>query len=349
MTLLNPLKRPFLSASSSFAGPFFGRNSQMQQIRRNLELLAKTDLPVLLLGESGTGKDAVAALLHQESKTSGNLVKVNCIQPFEGLASLEELGASERDGLPDILPGLASGDTLLMDGIHELDLSSQGKLLLMLKEKDGPNATRSMSESIRMISTSTMDLQELVDAGRFRLDLLYRINAVKFVLPPLRNRPEDIAGLTDYFLEKHARETHRSRPMIPPQILQMMEGYNWPGNIRQLDHLIRNFILLGTEEVIIRELSETNNASHSHWSLEQIDISRPVALKEITRQATHDLERQIILRVLQANGWNRQKTAKWLQISYRSLLYKLSDFGSGERIQQRVQPISDRGYRAANF
>lgn len=348
MTLLTPYKRPFLSPSASFASSFFGRNLHMQQIRRNLELLSQTDLPILLQGESGTGKDAVAEMLHQQSKTAGSLLKISCLSPLEIIRTLEDDGEEDPSELPTAFTALLKyGGTLLLDGIHELDLVSQGKLLLMLNQHDfgldgGP-------APYRLISTTTADLQEMTEESRFRVDLLYRINAVRLILPPLRQRPEDIQGLIDFFLEKHSRETQRSRPHLSQELLQMMEGYYWPGNIRQLDHLLRNYVMSGSEDLITRYLAEAESGLNRNWSVEQIDITRPVALKEITRQATQDLERQIILRVLQANGWNRQKTAKWLQISYRSLLYKLSDFGVNQNHHAEVHQIAERGPRAANF
>jgi two-component system response regulator AtoC len=345
MTLLNPAKRPFLSPPSTFASSFFGRTAHMQQIRRNLELLAQTDLPVLLEGESGTGKDVVAELLHLQSRNGGRLAKLSCVSEEEITAILDGLLESS-DPATDLAMLIQEGGTLLLDGIHELDISSQSKLLIVLNQYDAGTLP---GRFVRVISTSAVDLQGLIDAGRFRIDLLYRINAVKLVLPPLRERSEDISGLIDFFLEKHSREALRSRPLISQDVMQMMEGYYWPGNIRQMDNLLRNFVMMGSEEVITRELMDSRNGLTRNWALDQVDVSHPVALKEITRQVTQDLERQIILKVLQANGWNRQKTAKWLSISYRSLLYKLSDYGASQESQTNVHTIPAQAMHAANY
>ncbi|SEB47863.1 sigma-54-dependent transcriptional regulator [Terriglobus roseus] len=345
MTLLNPAKRPFLSPSSTFASSFFGRTLHMQQIRRNLELLAQTDLPVLLEGESGTGKDVVAELLHLQSKNSDRLAKLSCVSREEITTVLDDLlEASSAES--ELATLLRDGGTVLLDGIHELDLTSQSKLLIILNQHD----TRpSGGRFVRVISTTTVDLQGLIDAGKFRIDLLYRINAVKVILPPLRERSEDIRGLVEFFLEKHSRETMRPRPILSQDVMQMMEGYFWPGNIRQMDNLLRNFVLMGSEELITRELMDSKNGLTRNWALDQVDVSHPVALKEITRQVTQDLERQIILKVLQANGWNRQKTAKWLSISYRSLLYKLSDYGASQHNESNVHTIPSSALHAANY
>jgi len=321
----------------------------MQQIRRNLELLAQTDLPVLLEGECGTGKDVVAELLHLQSRNPGRLAKLSCVSPEEITSVLDSLldGLLEGDAVESELATLLrEGGTLLLDGIHELDLPSQSKLLIVLKQYDTGSVGGTF---VRVISTTTVDLQGLIDAGKFRIDLLYRINAVKVMLPPLRERSEDILGLVEFFLEKHSREAMRSRPLLSQDVLQMMEGYYWPGNIRQMDNLLRNFVIMGSEEVITRELMDSRNGVTRNWALDEVDVSHPVALKEITRQVTQDLERQIILKVLQANGWNRQKTAKWLSISYRSLLYKLSDFGAAQDNQSKVHTIPSSALRAANY
>jgi two-component system response regulator AtoC len=345
MTLLNPAKRPFLSPSSTFASSFFGRTPHMQQIRRNLELLAQADLPVLLEGESGTGKDVVAELLHLQSRTPGRLAKLSCVSREEISTVLDGLLES-RASDADLATLIRDGGTLLLDGIQELDMPSQSKLLIVLNQYDSGSAD---GRVIRLISTTTVDLQGLIDAGKFRIDLLYRINAVKVVLPPLRERSDDIVGLIEFFLEKHSREAMRPRPLLSQDALQMMEGYYWPGNIRQMDNLLRNFVMMGSEEVITRELMDSRNGLTRNWALDQVDVSHPVALKEITRQVTQDLERQIILKVLQANGWNRQKTAKWLSISYRSLLYKLSDYGASQQHQSKVHTIPSGVLHAANY
>ena len=345
MTLLNPAKRPFLSPSSTFASSFFGRTSHMQQIRRNLELLAQTDLPVLLEGESGTGKDVVAELLHLQSRNAGRLAKLSCVSGEEITSVLD--GLIESSALEtDLAMLIRDGGTVLLDGIHELDMPTQSKLLIVLNQYDSSSTANRI---VRVISTSTVDLQGLINAGRFRIDLLYRINAVKVVLPPLRERSEDIPGLVEFFLEKHSREAMRQRPTLSHDAMQMMEGYYWPGNIRQMDNLVRNFIMMGSEEVITRELMDSRNGLTKNWALDQVDVSQPVALREITRQVTQDIERQIILKVLQANGWNRQKTAKWLSISYRSLLYKLSDYSSSQQTQSSVHSIPTRALQAANY
>jgi two-component system response regulator AtoC len=153
------------------------------------------------------------------------------------------------------------------------------------------------------------------------LDFFYRINAVTIELPALRQRTEDIPILVDYFLALHSKVFRIEAKPLSREMLRLMQRYSWPGNIRQLENLIRSYILMGDEEALTTELLP---ASPSRL-VPEIDLENPISLKEITKAATRNLEREIILKVLRANGWNRRKTAKWLNISYRSLLYKLQE------------------------
>src|SRR6185437_8171809 len=178
-----------------------------------------------------------------------------------------------------------------------------------------------------------------VEEGSFRLDLLYRINAVTINLPPLRHRREDIDPLVRYFTDQNARVFHLSPKPISRSTVQLMERYHWPGNIRQLANLVRSYVLIGDEELLAAELMPQSLSSDS--IVADIDLSQPLSLKRITKKATLDLERQIILKVLRTNNWNRQKTAKWLQMSYRSLLYKLNEVDTDNLPNPSHSPISD--------
>jgi two-component system response regulator AtoC len=147
---------------------------------------------------------------------------------------------------------------------------------------------------------------------------------VTIELPPLRQRTADLPMLIDYFLGRHAKTFHRSPKPLSREVTRLMQRYEWPGNIRQLENMIRSYILIGSEETLAAEMAPPQPASPARLNNE-IDLDSPVSLKEITKAATQELERQIILKVLEANGWSRRKTAKWLNISYRSLLYKLQE------------------------
>jgi two-component system, NtrC family, response regulator AtoC len=219
----------------------------------------------------------------------------------------------------------AHGGTLFLDEVGSLDIGVQSKLLQVLQDgsfmRVGGHDTRTIQT--RVVSVANRDLRDQVADGTFRLDFLYRINAVTIQLPPLRQRTEDLPQLVDYLISHHAQIFRVSPAPLSRNALRLMQKYDWPGNIRQLDNLIRSYVLMGSEDTLIAELVEEKKTSTS--AVADVDVSEPISLKVITKKATHDLERQIILKVLKANNWNRQKTAKWLKISYRSLLYKLNE------------------------
>jgi two-component system, NtrC family, response regulator AtoC len=309
----------------------FGRAAAMQAIRHKLENVAETGVPVLLQGESGTGKEICARFLHVFSRRNrGALVKVSCPAIPESLMETELFGyekgaftgahSTKRGRVEEAHLG-----TLFLDEVGSLDLSAQSKLLQVLQDgsfvRVGGHVTRTIET--RLVSCANRDLRSQVDEGSFRLDLLYRINAVTINLPPLRHRREEIEPLVDYFTDLNARAFRLSPKPISRSTIHLMERYTWPGNIRQLANLVRSYVLIGDEELLAAELMPQPFSNES--LVAEIDVSQPISLKRITKKATLDLERQIILKVLRTNGWNRQKTAKWLQMSYRSLLYKLSE------------------------
>ncbi len=315
----------------------FGKTAAMQSVRTKLERIAETDVPVLIQGESGTGKELCVRLLHAISqRAGGSLVKVSC--PAIPSALLEtELFGYERGAFTGASSAKAGRleqahlGTLFLDEIGSLDLAVQAKLLQVLQDgtyvRVGGHEPRSIDA--RLVTASNGDLRQQVESGTFRLDFLFRINAVTINLPPLRQRVADLPILMDYYLEHYGKLFQRTPELISRSAIRMMQNYAWPGNIRQLENLIRSYVLIGSEEALLAEIMPESNRAGSNV-VPEIDISEPVALKSITKRATQNLERQIILKVLQANGWNRQKTAKWLQISYRSLLYKLSEAGMPE-------------------
>ena len=310
----------------------FGRSSLMAAAREKLERVAETTVPVLLQGESGTGKDIIARLLHVYSNRSKNaMVKVACPAIPHSLIESELFGyekgaftwayATKRGRVE-----LAHMGTLFLDEIGDLDMSVQAKLLQMLQDgtfmRVGGQESRSVN--LRLVSAASENLRQQAEDGHFRLDFFFRINAVTIELPPLRHRTVDLPMLIDYFLNMHSRTFHRNPKPLSREVMRLMQRFDWPGNIRQLENMIRSYILIGNEEGLAAELAPPLPLSAPRVDTE-IDLASPLSLKEITRAATQNLERQIILKVLEANGWSRRKTAKWLNISYRSLLYKLQD------------------------
>ena len=314
---------------------FFGRTAAMLAVRQKIEMLLRTTIPVLIQGESGTGKELCAQLIHGSSeKIAGDLVKVSCPAIPSGLIETELFGYEKGSftGAQSTRRGRleqSNGGTLFLDEVGSLDLGVQAKLLHVLQDgsflRVGGHETRRIRA--RIIAVANRDLQEQVTDGSFRLDLFYRINAVTITMPPLRSRAEDIPRLIDYFLEVNGRVFQTTPPPLSRGVMRLLESYDWPGNIRQLENLVRTYVLMGSEEAIVAELGE-GRRSEPTSVVSALDLTEPISLKQITKQATQDLERQIILKVLRANNWNRQRTARFLKISYRSLLYKLNEVSS---------------------
>jgi two-component system response regulator AtoC len=317
----------------------FGRTPEMQVIRRKLEMVAKTNVAVLVQGESGTGKELCARLIHGSSeRLNGELVKVSCPAIPQGLIETELFGyekgaftgahSTKRGRLEQ-----AHGGTLFLDEVGSLDIDVQSKLLQVLQDgsfmRVGGHETRTIQT--RVVSVANRDLRDQVADGSFRLDFLYRINAVTIQMPPLRRRTEDLPQLVDYLIGFHARVFRVNPAQLSRNVMRLMQRYDWPGNIRQLDNLIRSYVLMGSEDALVAELVEEERPTTK--AVADVDVTQPISLKLVTKKATHELERQIILKVLKANNWNRQKTAKWLKISYRSLLYKLNDASTASAVE----------------
>ena len=216
--------------------------------------------------------------------------------------------------------------TLFLDEIGGLNMSVQTKLLQMLQNGTFTRVGEheSVNVNARLVCSTCESLQQQVEVGSFRSDLFSHINAVTIHLPTLRQRIVDLPILVDYFLDLYSKVYCHSRKPLSLNIMRLMQRYDWPGNIRQLENMIRNYILIGSEEILAEDLVLSILASSTRLDF-KIDLTNPISLKEITKTATQDLERQIILKVMEANAWNRRKVAKWLNISYRSLLYKLHD------------------------
>ncbi len=309
----------------------FGTGRGMQAVRERVHKIATSNLPVLIQGESGTGKDIIARMIHQLSPWSnGPWVKVNC-PAIPGTLLESELFGYEKGAFTGAYgnkPGrveLANLGTLFLDEISELDYSLQSKLLQVLQ--DGQfcriGAQEDKKVEVRMVCATNRNLEHEVEVGRFRQDLFYRINVVNIQMPPLRERASDIPTLVQYFLQLYG-DKYNSRVRPPSaQLMSQLQGYHWPGNVRELENLMRRYAILGTEEAITSELAPRKQELFDN----DIALDGPISLKKVTRQAVLELERKIILKVLQANHWNRKRAARALNISYRALLYKIRDVG----------------------
>jgi two-component system response regulator AtoC len=312
-------------------GIIFGCSATMQAVRQKVEKVASSGVPILIQGDSGTGKGLLAQFIHNMQATPGTpFVKVNCAAIPGSLLESELFGYEKGafTGAYSAKPGrveLADGGTLFLDGINDIDLSLQAKLLQLLQDgqfsRIGGQEDRRVN--VRVICATNRQLDQEVAQGRFRQDLFYRINVVSIQMPALRARSEDIAELTNYFLEAH--QVRHNLPVKPlsPAAMRLLERHPWPGNIRELENLIERYVILGSEDSVSSELL---NWQQSHVAPE-MPMDGQIHLKKVTRQAVHELERKIILSVLEANHWNRKRTATALRISYRALLYKIRAAG----------------------
>ena len=337
----------------------FGKSAAMHSVREQLGKISGANLPVLIHGESGTGKDILARLFHKLSPWgTGPFVKINC--PAIPASLMEsELFGYERGaftGANTSKPGrveMAHRGTLFLDEISELDLGLQSKLLQLLQ--DGQfcriGAHEDKKVEVRVICATNRRLEEEIKLGNFRSDLFYRINVLNVYVCPLRERPEDIPALADYFIEIYNDKYNMRAKPLSGELIQKLQTYSWPGNIRELENIIRRYIIFGTESVFA-ELPQQQgtyfNPAGGITIPPEVAEGATVSLKKLTKQLVLELEKQIIHKSLQAHDWNRRKTAQALKISYRALLYKIRDAGLSRRaLSSTVTPATEHPDRAA--
>jgi len=340
----------------------FSLSDRMSKVQSIVDQVANTDITVLITGESGTGKELVAKALHKSSeRVAEPFIKVNCAAlPRELLES--ELFGFEKGAFTGAHRRkygrfeMAQNGTIFLDEISEMHPDLQSKLLHVLQEKQfyRIGGEREVKVNCRILNATNKNLEELVDDGRFRRDLFYRINVVNIVVPPLRKRKEDIPLLADYFLKRYEEMYNRDSLKISPRLMEMFLSYAWPGNVRELENNIKRLIILGNEGQLIAEMErkqengrlEPIQAEEGRQSLRhnpaglvpaenivpatrknELPIADKATLKEVAKIAQRNAERDLIERVLRQTRWNRRKAAQILDISYKALLYKIKECG----------------------
>ena len=329
----------------------FGSSEAMRPVRQKVAKVAGTNIPILVQGESGTGKEVVARLIHQLSPVAaGPFVKVNCAAIPGTLLESELFGFRKGafTGAYNTKPGrveMADGGTLFLDEIGELDSSLQAKLLQFLQ--DGQFCSIGDQEEkrveARVICATNRRLEDEVEVGRFRADLFYRINVISLNLPRLRDRREDIPRLVEHFLAQFNAKFQRNAPPLSRELMQTFQDADWPGNIRELENHVARYVILGGEDVV------ATTSAPARPAMRPIELSEDgtIPLKLIAKQAVRDMERDLILKVLQANHWNRRKTAQVLAISYRALIYKIREAGLSQRHGRKPSDGAGKGDNAA--
>jgi two-component system response regulator AtoC len=287
-------------------------NTAMRAIEQVIADIALTDISVLLVGESGTGKDVVGLHIHRLSpRRQKPFRKLTCssLTP-EALFPKAGNGHSPEPG---------SAGTLFLDEVSDLSPAVQSHLLQALSEGE-LSAGEGLGE--RLICATSRNLEEQMRAGRFREELYFRINGVCLRLPPLRHRQEDLSGLADFFLNKYAALFERPIPSLSTQALGRLHEHAWPGNIRELENSMKKLVVLGDERMAVADLGPAAEESHPAGN-----GSGGISLKETARAASRHAERELILKVLARTRWNRKRAALELKISYKALLYKLKQIG----------------------
>jgi DNA-binding NtrC family response regulator len=307
-------------------GNILTSNPQMLRIIDISRHVAGTDVPVLILGESGVGKEVIASFIHEQSNRSdGPFVKVNCAAlPHELLES--ELFGYERGAftgaIRDKIGKFEQADkgTLLLDEIGEMSPHLQAKLLHVLQDGEFSRlgGKRPMKVNVRILAATNKKLKEAVLKGEFRNDLYFRLNVIKLEVPPLRERREDIPLLCSHFLEKYRERYQSPVQQIPKDLIEAFLRHDWPGNVRQLENVVKRYLILPDADVTAELRSVTTEAAPP-----PIQQRPNVSLKEVAGHAAEVAEKEIVLRVLEETGWNRKESARRLRVSYKALRNKL--------------------------
>jgi two-component system response regulator AtoC len=307
----------------------FGHSQAMAEVRAKAERICGTNVPVLLCGEGGTGKEVLARWIHTNSDYgSGEFVKVNCAAIPGQLLESELFGYEQGafTGANQSKPGrveLAHRGTLFLDEIADLDLDLQSKLLHFLQDgtfsRIGDHSERKVDA--RVLCATNKDLDQETASGRFRHDLFYRIYVFRLTLPALRARREDIPDLAEFFRKHYELQFGIKSEPFHPEMLQYLRNLNWRGNVRELSNGIARYVLIGPEANLIEE------PLHKRKISKRANGGTAMPLKYLAKEAIKEIERNVILEALRANHWNRRKTAQTLKISYRALMYKIQDSG----------------------
>jgi two-component system, NtrC family, response regulator AtoC len=297
----------------------YGQGADLQSLNVLAAEIACTDIPVLLVGESGTGKGIYARLIHRLSGApESSFIRVNCaLDPSQMLNDLREAfcGHDDSDEAPK---------TVFLDGVHELDASCQRALLSLLPDGDPKG-------SHRIISSTSCYFEKAIESGRFRRELYFRLNGIILRLPALRERKEDIPDLLELFVAKHSNELKKDAPEIGRDARRRLFSYDWPGNIRELENLVRKIVAIGEAEQTVADL-QTGRVGDS-VTAEGAALSLKVAARAASRRA----ERELILKALEHTRWNRKRAARNLQISYKSLLTKIKEIGAEAQVPAKRQ------------
>ena len=328
-----------------------GVSKNICRIRELIERVAETGLNTVVCGETGVGKELVVQSLYQKSDRVGKtFVKVNCAALPDSLLESEMFGYEQGafTGAEKRRRGKfeqANGGVLFLDEIGDMTLPLQSKLLHVLQGGDFTplGSEKAVRTDAWVIAATNHDLEKDLKAGKFREDLYFRLSAIKIFIEPLRNRPEDIPYLIDYYIRKYKAEYNTKNLKAPRQkTIDRLCAYGWPGNVRELQNMLKRLMILGDAEENINGLLGGSSPAEEPAgprpdtvdpapprlfdSRELTDLST-LSLKKMRKKAMDQVEKEVISYVLEKTAWNRSKATKLLKISYKTLLYKIKDLG----------------------
>jgi two-component system, NtrC family, response regulator AtoC len=310
---------------------FLAASPVMKQIRAQVSLIAKVDVPVLLLGESGVGKEILARLIHKMSiRAHRPMLKVNCAALPAELLESELFGyeAGAFTGAAKSKPGkfeLAHNGTILLDEIGEMSATLQAKLLHVLQDGQFSRlgGRVNITGDARILAATNINVQQAIADHRLREDLYYRLNAFTMTIPPLRERRQEIPILLTCFMNNLAEKFGKPPLPISDRLIEECVRYHWPGNLRELGNFVKRYLVLEQEAMMIDELQRKSLSKENPWSPAAVHGG----LKALVRSLKDDAEAKEIQRALDEANWNRRVAASQLHISYKALLYKIKQHG----------------------
>jgi two-component system response regulator AtoC len=322
-------------------GIFIYTSDKMQRIKEIIDQIANTDVTVLIQGESGVGKEVVARSIQLNSfRRERPFVKVNCAALPPDLLESELFGYEkgaftgayrQKQGRFE----LANGGTIFLDEISEMSLSLQGKLLQVLQDREFSRlgGKKDIRVDVRVLVATNKNLEEGIKNGRFREDLYYRLNVVNILIPPLRERKEEIPIFVEYFLDKFSKKYDRKVPPLSQKTMQAFSDHDWVGNVREMENVIQRLVVLGNEETIVEELTPVTKEDPIPEKKKKMAPAKKIwpSLKEVHQEAIKKAETEMILKALEMTNWNRKRAADKLNISYKALLYKIKETSLDKR------------------
>lgn len=330
--------RSELEAKSEYEN-FVGDSPKILEVKSMIEQVADSELTVLIRGDSGTGKEVVARIIHQLSdRRKGPFVKVNCAALPKELLEAELFGYEKGafTGAMKKKPGrfeLATRGTIFLDEIGEMSPDLQAKILQVLEQREfmRVGGVQTIQVDVRILCATHRDLETALAEGRIREDLFYRLNEITLFLPPLRERKEDIPLLVEHMLRRYCRQYNREYRSFSKRSMELLQQHDWPGNVRELENLVKQIVVRNDESIIARivaqrSVSRVGAMGEDAHDYELRDGEEELSLKEAAQQSVQKTEQALIKRALNKTNWNRRKAAQLLKISYRSLLYKIKEY-----------------------